>query len=214
MALSTARIERRSNSPSSTSAGCWRPVESPEIAGFVAALEPINRLADASPGFVWRLQTDAGDATSIRPTEDDLFLINMSVWTSIEALRAFTYDTAHVEVLRRRREWFERLATAHLVALVGAGRAHPDVDEALDRLDHLRQRRPDAGRVHVPDAVRARGGRTRRPARRRGVLLAGSRGRLSPRRTHASGPAARAARGRRARGSRSGPSRRARPRGG
>ena len=91
------------------------PVDSPEIAGFVAQLEPINRLADASPGFIWRLQTDTGNATDIRPTEDDLFLINMSVWSSIEALRAFTYSTAHVEVLRQRREWFERLATAHLV---------------------------------------------------------------------------------------------------
>ena len=86
------------------------PVESPVIAGFVAQLEPINALADADPGMVWRLQTDAGDATSIRPTEDDLFLINMSVWTSLQALRAFTYTTAHVHVLRERRSWFERLA--------------------------------------------------------------------------------------------------------
>ena len=90
------------------------PVEAPEIAGFVAELEPINRLADESPGFIWRLQTPAGDATAIRPTEDDLFLINMSVWSSIEALRAFTYSTAHVDVLRRRREWFERLETTHI----------------------------------------------------------------------------------------------------
>ena len=118
------------------------PVDAPEIAGFVAELEPVNRLADASPGFIWRLQTEAGDATSIRPTEDDLFLINMSVWSSIEALRAFTYSTAHVEVLRRRREWFERLATAHLVLWwVPAGHI-PTVDEALDRLDRLRRDGP------------------------------------------------------------------------
>ena len=118
------------------------PVDAPEIAGFVAELEPVNRLADASPGFIWRLQTAAGDATSIRPTEDDLFLINMSVWSSIESLRAFTYSTAHVEVLRRRREWFERLATAHLVLWwVPAGHI-PTVDEALDRLDRLRRDGP------------------------------------------------------------------------
>ena len=118
------------------------PVESEQIAGFVAALQPINAIADASPGFVWRLQTDAGDATSIRPTEDDLFLINMSVWSSLETLRAFTYDTAHVGILRQRRAWFERLATAHLVLWwVPAGHI-PSVDEALDRLDHLRQHGP------------------------------------------------------------------------
>ena len=132
------------------------PVDSPEIAGFVAELEPINRLADASPGFVWRLQTDAGNATAIRPTEDDLFLINMSVWSSIEALRAFTYGTAHVEVLRRRREWFERLATAHLVLWWVEAGHRPTVEEALDRLDRLRRDGPTPAAFTLPDAVRAR----------------------------------------------------------
>jgi hypothetical protein len=118
------------------------PVDSPQIAGFVAELEPINRLADASPGFVWRLQTEQGNATDIRPTEDDLFLVNLSVWTSIEALRAFTYSTAHVEVLRRRREWFERLATAHLVLWWVPAGHRPTVEEALERLDLLRRDGP------------------------------------------------------------------------
>ena len=91
---------------------------------------------------MWRLQTDLGNATDIRPTEDDLFLINMSVWSSLEALRAFTYDTDHVGILRRRREWFERLATAHLVLWwVPVGHT-PTVEEALARLDHLRQHGP------------------------------------------------------------------------
>ncbi len=118
------------------------PVDAPEIAGFVAELEPINRLADKSPGFIWRLQTPAGDATAIRPTEDDLFLINMSVWSSLEALRAFTYSTTHVDVLRRRREWFERLASAHLVLWwVPAGHI-PSIEEALGRLDRLRRDGP------------------------------------------------------------------------
>jgi uncharacterized protein DUF3291 len=118
------------------------PVDSPEIAGFVAQLEPINRLADASPGFIWRLQTATGNATDIRPTEDDLFLINMSVWSSIEALRAFTYSSAHVEVLRQRREWFERLATAHLVLWWVPAGHRPTVEEALDRLERLRRDGP------------------------------------------------------------------------
>jgi len=118
------------------------PVESPRISGFVAALEPVNRLADASPGFVWRLQTERGDATDIRPSEDDLFLINLSVWPSIEALRAFTYSTGHVDTLRGRREWFERPTAAHLVLWWVPAGHRPTVDEALERLELLRRDGP------------------------------------------------------------------------
>jgi Domain of unknown function (DUF3291) len=118
------------------------PLESDTLAGFVAALEPINAVADGHPGFVWRLQTDAGDATSIRPTDDDLFLINMSVWSSLETLRAFVYTTAHVQVLRQRHAWFEQLATSHMVLWwVPVGHI-PTIDEALARLERLRRDGP------------------------------------------------------------------------
>jgi hypothetical protein len=118
------------------------PLDSPAIEGFRAQLDPVNALADADPGLVWRLQTENGNATSIRPTEDDLFLINMSVWTSLEALRAFTYTTAHVQVLRQRRSWFEQLAESHLVLWwVPAGHL-PTVEEAMDRLARLRRDGP------------------------------------------------------------------------
>jgi hypothetical protein len=117
-------------------------LDSPAIAGFVAQLDAINRLADASPGFVWRLQTDAGNATSIRPTDDDLFLINMSVWRSLEELRAFTYVSAHVGVLGQRREWFERPAAPHLVLWWVAPGHRPTIEEALARLDRLRRDGP------------------------------------------------------------------------
>lgn len=118
------------------------PVDSPEVAEFVALLEPINQLADSSPGFVWRMQSDAGDATSIRVFDDEMIIINLTVWESIEALRAFTYSTAHVGVLRRRREWFERLATAHL-AMWWVEQGHrPTAQEAQDRLERLRRDGP------------------------------------------------------------------------
>jgi hypothetical protein len=118
------------------------PLESEALSGFVAQLAPINALADGNPGFVWRLQTEAGDATSIRPTEDDMFLVNLSVWSSIEALRAFVYTSAHVQVLRQRRRWFEQLATSHMVLWwVPAGHI-PTTDEALDRLERLRRDGP------------------------------------------------------------------------
>ena len=118
------------------------PLDAPRIAGFVAALDRINALADSDPGLVWRLQTEQGNATSIRPTEDDLFLINMSVWRSIEALRAFTYTSAHVHVLRERRAWFEQLSEAHLVLWWVPEGHTPTVDEAMARLDQLRREGP------------------------------------------------------------------------
>jgi heme-degrading monooxygenase HmoA len=80
------------------------------LAGFVAELDPVNARADAADGFVWRLQTEDGDATAIRGFDDDRVVLNMSVWESLEALRAFVYgDPAHLAVMRRRREWFERI---------------------------------------------------------------------------------------------------------
>src|SRR5215467_15282291 len=82
-------------------------LEDPVMRGFVARLDEINALADGSPGFVWRLQTDAGNATDLRPFDDDRILLNMSVWETIESLRAYVYDSAHREVLRQRHAWFE-----------------------------------------------------------------------------------------------------------
>ena len=114
----------------------------PVMAGFVSRLEEVNALAERSPGFVWRLQTGEGNATSIHAFDDELMLLNMSVWESLETLRAFTYTSAHTDVLRRRREWFERLEVAHLVLWwVPAGHV-PTIDEALDRLERLRRHGP------------------------------------------------------------------------
>jgi hypothetical protein len=78
------------------------PLDSLQLADFVAALEPINALADRSPGFVWRLQTEHGDATAIRAFDDDMLLVNMSVWESIETLADFVYGSDHRLVMRRR----------------------------------------------------------------------------------------------------------------
>jgi hypothetical protein len=114
------------------------PLDSELLSGFVEALEPVNALADSSPGFVWRLQTEEGDATSIRAFEDDeLMIVNMSVWKSIEALWDFVYADEHLAYMRRRREWFERIESHIVLWWVPAGHT-PSVDEALDRLEHLR----------------------------------------------------------------------------
>ena len=84
-------------------------MDGPVMAGFAAELDRINGIADSSHGFVWRLQTEDGDATAIRPYENERMMVNMSVWESIEELRDFVYRSGHVEIMRRRREWFERV---------------------------------------------------------------------------------------------------------
>jgi Domain of unknown function (DUF3291) len=101
------------------------PLDSPRPADFVAALDPINALADVSPGFVWRLQTEDGDATAIRAFDDDMVIVNLSVWESLDDLREFAYRSAHAGIMHRRREWFGRMSEAYL-ALTGTGARPPD----------------------------------------------------------------------------------------
>src|SRR5918992_2595191 len=115
------------------------PIFDPALADFVANLDPINALADATPGFVWRLQTEEGNATAIRPfADDELMAINMSVWESMEALADYVYRSAHTAFLRRRSEWFERLRDVYVVLWWIPAGTLPAVDEAVARLDHLR----------------------------------------------------------------------------
>lgn len=118
------------------------PLEDPLMADFVAQLESINALADASTGFIWRLQSEAGDATYLQPYEDDRILFNLSVWQTLEDLRRFVYRSAHADVLRRRQAWFERFDGPYS-ALWWVPESHiPSVDEAKKRLEHLRSNGP------------------------------------------------------------------------
>jgi hypothetical protein len=111
--------------------------------GFMALIDPINALADASPGFVWRLEDgDGPGATALRPCGPDI-MVNLSVWQTFGALRDFAYRSgAHLDAMRRRREWFHKLTEQHLVLWwIPAGHL-PDIDEALHRLDLLRRSGP------------------------------------------------------------------------
>jgi hypothetical protein len=118
------------------------PVDAPEVAEFMAALEPVNALADAAPGFVWRLQDDSGDATSLRVFDDDTILINMSVWESIEALWQFVYKSRHVDYFRRRREWFERFEATYLALWWLPAGTLPTAEDAKERIEHLETQGP------------------------------------------------------------------------
>jgi len=118
------------------------PLDSPELADFVANLDRINALAEASPGFIWRLKDETGNATSIESPWGADVIVNMSVWRDEKALHDFVFRTAHVEVLRRRREWFQRMAEAYVVLWWVPVGHRPDVAEAARRLDHLRRNGP------------------------------------------------------------------------
>jgi hypothetical protein len=111
----------------------------PTMAGFEAGLDEINAVADASPGFVWRLEDDAGHATSYRPYPDDRMIINLSVWASVEALRAFTYGPEHVAFLRRRRQWFDKPLDPFLALWWVPAGHRPGVEEGVTRLEVLRR---------------------------------------------------------------------------
>jgi GNAT superfamily N-acetyltransferase len=112
------------------------PTDDPAVAEFMEALDRVNALADHAPGFVWRLQSDAGNATDIHVFPNPLQLVNMSVWERVDALKDYVYRSEHVEFFRRRAEWFE--ADAKRVALwhVAAGEL-PELDDAVRRLDFL-----------------------------------------------------------------------------
>ena len=113
------------------------PLDDPTTKEFVDALDEINALADLSAGFVWRLQTDDGNATGIRAFADDLTITNLSTWHSVQALGEFVYRSGHVEFLRRKREWFDKYGSAYLVLWWVAADERPSIDDALERLAEL-----------------------------------------------------------------------------
>ncbi len=116
--------------------------DDPVMAGFFARLDELNAIADAAPGFVWRLQTDDGDATAIRAFDNPRILFNLSLWESVEALEEYVYRSDHLSAVQRRTAWFERPSRAPLVLWwVPAGHV-PDVEEAKGRLETLWQHGP------------------------------------------------------------------------
>lgn len=115
------------------------PITDPIMSEFMTQLPPINALADQSPDFVWRLQSESGDATSIKVYDDDFVIVNLTVWESVDALREYIYKSAHQGVLRDRKRWFEKFdGPYYALWWVPAGH-NPSTEEGKERLDHLRE---------------------------------------------------------------------------
>jgi hypothetical protein len=122
-----------------------RPLDHADTAEFVAALDPINAIAERTPGFVWRLTDDEGNSSSYVPipgVDDPLLIVNCSVWEDLESLRHFMYRSGHASYLRRRKEWFEPSPEATLVCWWTPVGTIPDVGDAYRRLQQLRRDGP------------------------------------------------------------------------
>ena len=119
------------------------PLDDPRMAGFVDNLDRINLLGEESPGFVWRYQDDSGAATDTRAFDDDDVLINLTVWESVDDLRAYVVDSEHVNFLRRRLEWFDRVGDLPVITMwwIPAGTV-PTTEEAVERCRHLQDHGP------------------------------------------------------------------------
>lgn len=138
------------------------PEGDPRVAGFFEALDRTNALAEASPGFVWRLQSDSGNATDIAVTPDPLLIINMSVWRDAESLFGFVYRSAHTEVMAQRKSYFERFPSAYQALWWVQAGTVPTVNDGLSRLWMLdrfgpgpdaftfKQRYPQPGQPGLP----------------------------------------------------------------
>ena len=120
------------------------PLDSPRLASFVERLEPVNALAERTPGFVWRLMGEGGDATDLQVFDDVRIIVNLTVWETLEALRGYVFSSEHADVLRRRREWFEPMVEAHLALWWIPAGTVPTVDDAKARIETLRRNGPTA----------------------------------------------------------------------
>lgn len=109
---------------------------------FVDRLDEINRLADQSPGFIWRLQTEAGDATSIQAFDDPDIIVNMSVWESIEALKNYVYKSMHIELIRGKDSWFNKPISVYQVLWWVPVGYLPSTDEGKQKLEYLQKNGP------------------------------------------------------------------------
>jgi hypothetical protein len=117
-------------------------MDDPIMARFKEQLDDVNALAEASAGFIWRLKDETGNATDIQAFDDPKMIVNMSVWENLAALEGFVFNGHHLEVMKNRRDWFNKMATMHMVLWwIPVGHL-PTVQEAKARLDYLQEHGP------------------------------------------------------------------------
>lgn len=112
------------------------PLDAEPMRDFVQLLDAMNALAEVSPGFVWRLKAAEG-STTIQAYSDPLIILNLSVWTSVEALKDYAYKSSHASVFRKRKEWFTPFGAPSLALWWIELGMWPTADEARAKLELL-----------------------------------------------------------------------------
>ena len=117
-------------------------LEDSRIDEFRNNLDRINALAESIEGFVWRLKGDAGNATEIPVAPDPMIIANMSVWKNVDSLKAFAYESDHVEFLRKKKLWFEKPTGQYMVLWWVEEGHQPSLEEGMARLKFLEKNGP------------------------------------------------------------------------
>jgi hypothetical protein len=153
-------------------------LDAPVMSEFVAALDPVNRIAEHSPGFVWRLSSSESHGATVLSDGSSPIIVNLSVWESYDELHAFVYRSPHGAYLRRRARWFQPTRQPSTVLWWVEPDERPTVEEALRRLRYLQAHGPSAQAFTLRRRFEPDGRPTSR--RGRGVVRVGARPRLGP----------------------------------
>ena len=115
-----------------------KPIDHPQIADFVNNLDRINAIAEKHEGFVWRLKDEeSNNATNINPYNDPMMIVNMSVWENVESLKQYVYNSDHVSIFMRKKEWFEKPTKAHMALWWIENGMFPTAEQGKERLEYL-----------------------------------------------------------------------------
>ncbi|MEQ9259993.1 MAG: DUF3291 domain-containing protein [Roseovarius sp.] len=117
------------------------PPEDSRVAEFMAALDRVNGLGKRSPGFVWMMEGSGEPGTGNTENhigDDPQFVANLTVWEDVASLEHFVFNTVHRQFYERRAEWFELLEDKHFVMWWVPEGHRPSLEEALERLAHMR----------------------------------------------------------------------------
>lgn len=108
---------------------------------FVLASPKVNALADCSPGFVWRYESDETESFNINPFGKDLMYANLSVWEDLASLKHFVYETWHAEVAENQKKWFHPLKVNYVLWWIKAN-SLPTLEEGVERSQYLEKHGP------------------------------------------------------------------------
>ena len=119
------------------------PLDDPRMAEFKDNIDRINRLAERSPGYLWRLLDETGPDAPVFPDHPTM-TFTISAWRDLDSLRHFTWNTLHKRFRLRSAEWFQPWPGPYLALWWVADGHRPNGAEAQAKLDQLARDGPSA----------------------------------------------------------------------